>query len=120
MREKLWGKINDLEKLKAHVPGVIKRNVFGPDTGWDDFVLRHFTLPAGASTAPDHTHDWEHWVMTLEGEGEAHVNGEVCDLPKGSWIFVPSGVPHSFYNIGAGDFVFTCIVRTHGDPDASK
>ena len=44
MREKNWGKVRDLETFEALAPGIQKRNVFGPDTGWNDYVMRHFIL----------------------------------------------------------------------------
>lgn len=119
MREKNWGKISDLETFEALAPGVKKRNVFGPDTGWEDYVMRHFILPEGIAIPP-HAHDWDHLALSLEGHGEVVVQGEHYDLEKGSWARVPAGAEHSFRNIGDGEFAFLCIVPTHGDPHAKK
>lgn len=122
MREKNWGRIEDLEVLDASAlaPSVTKRNIFGPDAFWDTFVMRHFILPEGASI-PIHAHDWDHLVLSLGGHGDVYVEGEEpYDLPEGSWARVPAGSTHSFRNVGKGDFTFLCIVPTHGDPHAKK
>ena len=49
MREKNWGRIEDIEILDASAlaPKITKRNIFGPDAFWEDFVMRHFILPEG-------------------------------------------------------------------------
>lgn len=121
MREENWGRIIDLETLDASAlaPGVTKRNIFGPDAFWDDYVMRHFILPEGAAIPP-HAHAWDHLALTLGGHGEVEVDGESYDLPEGNWARVPAGSKHSFRNIGKGDFTFLCIVPTEGDPHSKK
>lgn len=121
MREKNWGRIVDLETLNASAlaPCVTKRNIFGPDAFWDDYVMRHFILPAG-NAIPPHTHDWDHLVLSLAGHGEVSVEDETYDLEAGNWARVPGGKEHQFRNVGDGDFAFICIVPTHGDPHAKK
>ena len=88
MREKNWGKVSDLETFEALAPGIQKRNVFGPDTGWNDYVMRHFILPQGIAIPP-HCHDWDHLALSLEGHGEVVVEGEHCDLEKGTGCAFP-------------------------------
>lgn len=121
MDEKNWGKVTDLEILDASslAANVTKRNVFGPGNGWDDYVMRHFILPKNAAI-PVHSHDWDHLALSLDGHGEVIVQGEHYDLEKGHWARVPAGTEHSFRNIGDDNFVFLCIVPTHGDPHAKK
>ena len=122
MSGKNWGRISDilLQDASALAPGVTKRTIFGAENGmWEDYVMRHFTLPAGESI-PLHTHDWDHLVISLEGHGSVEVEGEVYDLPSGSWARVKGGRVHSFKNNGEAPFVFICIVPTHGDPHAKK
>jgi len=116
-----WGRIADIKTLDASslAPGVIKRNVFWVENGWDDYCARHFILPEGQSIAP-HSHEWNHLVLSLGGRGEAEVEGETWALDAGNWAIVPSGATHSFRNVGEGDFAFICIVPTHADPHAKK
>ena len=118
---KNWGRIIDIETLDASAlaPGVIKRNVFWAENGWDDFCARHFILPEGKSIPP-HSHEWDHLVISLSGRGEVEVEGEHYDLESGNWARVPGGAAHIFRNIGEGDFAFICIVPTDGDPHAKK
>ncbi|MDR1965730.1 MAG: cupin domain-containing protein [Synergistaceae bacterium] len=121
MGEKNWGKISDIEVLDASAlaPGVVKRNVFWAENGWDEFCARHFILPEGESI-PAHEHEWDHLLISLGGHGEVEVGGERYDLENGNWARVPGGSRHIFRNIGSGDFTFLCIVPTRGDPHAKK
>ena len=121
MKGKNWGRIIDIETLDASAlaPGVIKRNVFWTENGWDDFCARHFILPEGQAI-PTHSHGWDHLVLSLGGHGEVDVEGDRYDLESGNWARVPGGMTHTFRNIGEGDFTFVCIVPTDGDPHAKK
>jgi mannose-6-phosphate isomerase-like protein (cupin superfamily) len=121
MRAENWGRIVDLETLDASAlaPSVTKRNIFGPDAFWEDYVMRHFILPEGAEI-PVHSHEWDHLALSLGGHGEVDADGERYDLENGNWARVPAGVSHSFRNIGSGDFIFLCIVPVCGDPHAKK
>ncbi|MDR1471639.1 MAG: cupin domain-containing protein [Synergistaceae bacterium] len=116
-----WGRLEDIETLDASAlaPGVVKRNVFWTKNGWDDYCARYFILPEGESI-PEHSHDWDHFLISIGGHGEVDAEGDHYDLPQGSWARVPRGVRHIFRNIGDGDFSFICIVPTHGDPHAKK
>jgi quercetin dioxygenase-like cupin family protein len=121
MRKENWGRIVDLETLDASAlaAGVTKRNIFGPDAFWDNYVMRHFIVPEGCDI-PIHSHDWDHLALSLGGHGEVEVEGDHYDLANGNWARVPGGAAHSFRNIGDGDFTFLCIVPTRGDPHAKK
>ena len=121
MKDKNWGRIMDIETLDASAlaPGVIKRNVFWVENGWDDYCARHFILPAGRSVPP-HSHEWDHLVLSLGGHGEAEADGEIYDLESGNWARIPGGATHTFRNVGKEDFAFICIVPTDGDPHAKK
>ncbi|MDR1020758.1 MAG: cupin domain-containing protein, partial [Synergistaceae bacterium] len=121
MSEKNWGKVTDLKTLDASAlaPDITKRNIFAPDSFWDDYVMRHFIVPEGAEV-PVHSHEWDHLTLSLGGHGEVEVDGEHYDLENGNWARVPGGTKHSFRNIGKGDFTFLCIVPTRGDPHAKK
>jgi len=103
----------------ALAPNVRKRIIFGPGQFWDDYVMRHFTLPPGEKIPP-HRHAWDHFVLSLEGHGRVVVQGEPIDLAAGRWGHVPPDVEHVFENPGNEDFVFVCIVPAHGDPHAKK
>ncbi|MBN1163397.1 MAG: cupin domain-containing protein [Candidatus Krumholzibacteriota bacterium] len=77
--------------------------------GAPNFAMRLFELgPDGHS--PLHTHEWEHEVYVLEGEGELMFRGEKKPFSAGHFIFVPGGDEHSFINTGAGNLKFLCLV----------
>ncbi|MFE6945701.1 cupin domain-containing protein [Streptomyces chartreusis] len=51
---------------------------------------------------PLHSHNVEESVLILEGEATAEIAGEFFDLETGQATWVPSGVPHRFFNRGQG------------------
>lgn len=111
----LCGRIMDLPgKKMPGVPEITKRIVFGPEKDWPDYVMRCFTLE-GSACVPLHTHDWPHYVVTLQGQGELHIEDQVYDLEAMSWASVPPNVEHSFVQISSEPFVFLCIVPKYGD-----
>ena len=116
--EKVYtGKIEDMELFDASslAPEVTKRVVFGPGRFWDDYTMRHFSLPAG-TIIPDHVHDWPHYMIGLSGTGFVIVEGKPLEIPSMGWAHVPGGIIHGYENPGPGPFVFLCIVPTEGDP----
>ena len=95
--------------------GVTKQILIGPHEGWDDYVMRMFTLESGGY-APMHAHDWPHIVYAVEGEGVLHFEGEEHPLIAGATAYVDSNATHQIRNAGDGKFVFICIVPRRGDP----
>ena len=50
-----------------------------------------------------HSHNVEESVLILEGEAVAEIGDESFELLAGDATWVPAGVPHRFYNRGAGE-----------------
>ena len=96
------------------LPGVTKRVMVGRDEGAKNFVIRHFTLEAGAAT-PYHTHDFEHELFILEGEGA--LASEEGDQPvrPGDAVYVPPNAQHNFRNAGSTNLCFLCVVPMKGE-----
>ncbi|HPZ15024.1 MAG TPA: cupin domain-containing protein [Sphaerochaeta sp.] len=93
---------------------VTKQLLVTPEQGWEGHVMRLFTLaPEGA--APRHSHDWEHIIYVLEGDGNLYLEGEDHRLSAGSVAYVPALSDHQVANRGNGDFAFICIVPERGD-----
>ena len=109
------GRFEDLPVIPAadHA-GTEKRVVFGPTNFWEDHVMRHFSIEAGAKS-PFHAHDWPHYVVILEGSAKAQIMGKTYDLSVGSWAYVPSDTEHFFENVGETGLKFLCIVPKKGD-----
>ena len=73
------------------------------------FQMRLFEVAPGGRT-PLHTHEWEHEVYILEGEGVLTFEEEEKPFSKGFFAFVPPGREHSFINTGENTLSFICIV----------
>lgn len=89
--------------------GVHIRWLISEGTGAPNFAMREFTIEPGGRT-PRHSHDWEHEVYVLAGDGT--VAGEEGETPlkPGSVVFVPGGEMHNFKNSGVEPFRFLCMV----------
>ena len=98
----------DAEKA-AEAEGVTVRVVIGKEQGAPNFVMRVFDIEPGASS-PRHSHDWEHEVFVLAGNGT--VSGEDGDEPvkPGDVVFVPQDEEHQFRNEGDEELRFLCLI----------
>ena len=94
--------------------GIEKRVAIGPKQGAPTFVMRVFDIPPGTST-PFHSHDWEHEVFVLAGEGAVVGDEGETPLKAEDVIFVPAGEKHYFTNRGQDIFRFICVVPLRGE-----
>ncbi len=74
-----------------------------------NFAMRLFEVEAGGYT-PYHTHDWEHEVFVLEGEGEVKIDEQKYPIKKESVVFVEPNQKHSFKNTGNSLLKFLCLI----------
>ena len=93
---------------------VIKQTAVGPEQGWEDYVMRVFTVGPGGHT-PKHAHPWPHINYVLEGSGTLFHGGAESQIGTGSIAYVPEGTEHQFRNTGPDNLVFICIVPEEGD-----
>jgi quercetin dioxygenase-like cupin family protein len=64
--------------------------------------IEEWGLPPG-EMIPPHTHaHGDECSFVLEGEMMCYVSGEIVLAQEGSYVLKPRGVPHAFYNSGAG------------------
>jgi quercetin dioxygenase-like cupin family protein len=105
--------LKDVETSPAY-EGIAKRVVIGPRQGAPSFVMRIFDLAAGMST-PYHTHDWEHEVFVLSGEGLAVSHHQETAVTIGDAILVVPNEPHCFKNQAHEPFRFMCLVPLRGE-----
>ncbi len=83
-----------------------------------NFALRLFEVETGGHT-PLHSHDFEHEVFILEGEGTfVYAEGE---KPFKAWdvVYVDPNMEHQFKNTGTGPMKFLCIIP-HDKPKVKK
>jgi len=93
---------------------VDKQVLIGPEQGWNDYVMRRFTLKKEGKT-PHHSHPWQHIIYVLEGIGNLFLDGKDYPLTCGSVAYVPLDKEHQISNTGDGPFSFLCIVPKEGD-----
>ncbi len=77
--------------------------------GAPNFAMRRFRLEAGGNT-PLHTHDWEHEMYVLEGEGVVVTDEGEKPVSEGTFMYVAPGEKHSFRNTGDKEMYFLCMI----------
>jgi quercetin dioxygenase-like cupin family protein len=97
------------EKVPEPAKGVKIRWLINEKQGAPNFAMRRFEVEPRGYT-PYHTHDWEHEVYILEGEGVAKSEDGESKISPGSVIFVEPGEKHNFENTGDKKMVFLCMI----------
>ena len=94
---------------KEGAKGVRIRWLISRDDGAPNFAMREFEIEPDGYT-PYHSHDWEHEVYVLSGEGV--VVGEDGEKPlKPDMVaFIPAGEMHNLKNTGEETLRFLCLV----------
>jgi len=99
--------IEEVEEKGAK--GVQVRWLISDKDGAENFAMRCFEIEPGGYT-PRHTHDWEHEVFVLSGEGIVFCEGEERKISPGYVVFIPPGDEHYFKNTGEKQLVFLCLI----------
>ncbi len=101
------------QKAEEGAKDITVRWLLTKDTGAENFAMRLFEIGVGGYS-PYHTHDWEHEVFILEGEGV--VKSEKGDIPfrPGTVVFVPPNEHHQFRNTGRNPVKFLCLIPYKG------
>jgi len=99
-----------LEEMNVEgAKGAKIRWLIGEKDGSPNFAKRMFEIEVGGNT-PYHTHNFEHVIFVLEGEGKVVIeNGE---LPMNHWdaIFIEPNAWHQFVNTGDKPLIFLCSI----------
>ncbi len=109
----------DIEQIEAMPYGenALKRRVFAAEDGVPTFAMRIFDVaPGGASSR--HSHDFEHEVLILKGEGV--LKGEKGDIPfkAGTALYIEPNELHQLRNTGTDTLRFLCMVPLRGEEPA--
>lgn len=91
------------------VHGVTMRILLGREHDMPNFSMRHFVVKPNGHT-PRHSHDYEHQVVVIAGEGHAEHDGEIAAISKGDVLYVEPGKLHQFRNTGEAPLEFLCLV----------
>lgn len=99
--------------VKADVVGIAKNTtiqwLIDGNDGAQNFFMRLFTVePEGHS--PSHSHDWEHEVFILKGEGKMVTAEKEIPFEARDVVFVPSNEQHQFVNTGDTTLEFLCMI----------
>ena len=94
--------------------GAQKRVVFGEEQGAPTFAMRIFDVPPGGGSS-DHSHDFEHEVLILSGEGVLRNEAGDAPLKPGCALYVPPNERHQLRNTGKDTLRFVCMVPLRGE-----
>ncbi len=94
--------------------GKEKRVVIGPKEGAPTFVMRVFDLAPGASSGY-HSHDWEHEVFILAGEGVLVTEEGETPVKADDVIYIAPNEKHCFNNKDQDTLCFICLVPLRGE-----
>ncbi len=95
----------DMESAKD----VTVRWLITKETGAKNFAMRLFEMNSGGHT-PLHTHDWEHEIYVLNGNGVVKGGDEEKEFRKGDVIFIPPNERHQLRNTGKEEVRFLCLI----------
>ncbi len=100
------------EVLKEGVNGQVAiRWLITRETGADNFAMRFFEVEPGSEAGP-HSHEWEHEVFILEGNGAMKGEKDWFQLGPGSVVFIPGNEPHMLRNTGDKTMKYLCLIPT--------
>lgn len=89
------------------------RVMISESDGAPNFNLRVFDVAPGGNT-PHHSHDYEHELFILEGEGELLSEGEWLPIKPYDTILVMPDEEHSIRNSSEGLLRMICLVPQTG------
>ena len=90
-----------------------KQLLIGPEHG-PNFSMRRFCIEPGGSM-PRHSNSVEHEQIVLAGEAEICLGDELIQVSRGSVVYIPAGLVHSYKSTGKEDFEFICVVPNEED-----
>ena len=93
--------------------GASMQMLISPDEA-PHFAMRKFVIKAGGHM-PFHTNTVEHEQYVLKGKAKVKVGNEEFIAQKDDILFIPQGIPHSYYVEGDEDYEFLCLVPKKED-----
>lgn len=109
----------ELEPVYAEgAKGAKIRWLIAQKDGAPNFALRMFEVEPGGQT-PYHTHDWEHELYVLDGQGALLTERGEFAFATNDVMYVDPNMMHAFKNTGDGVLKFLCIIP-HEKPVVKK
>lgn len=109
--------IESHEQKAVDMPGAKDarmRMLVGPAEAAPNFHMRHFEVAPGGCT-PHHSHDYEHEIVVLKGQGVAKSAEGDRPFTAGDIIYVPANEMHQFQNTAAEPCEFICLIPAPKD-----
>lgn len=97
--------VENEDAQKVHIQWLISEE----NGGAPSFALRRFFVEPGGST-PFHTHQWEHEVYILSGEGVVKTEDGDSSVSAGDALLIEPNERHCFENTAQAPLEFLCIV----------
>ena len=86
------------ERIPLGDAGDVVLKAEGAETG-GSLTIYEFTMSPATAGPPEHLHrTWDEVFIVLDGEMTFLIDGETRVAPAGAIIFLPRGVPHTFWN----------------------
>lgn len=104
----------DYKPPADHFRGVRRVNLAGMRGEKTKFHVRYFEIEPGGFTTRE-THQHEHIVVVLRGEGEALTGDQWQRVGFGDVLYVAPGLVHQLRNPGEQPFGFLCMVDAERD-----
>ncbi|HLP58914.1 MAG TPA: cupin domain-containing protein [Candidatus Deferrimicrobium sp.] len=105
-------KYDDVKKEEvkmADAKDTYVRWLIGEDSPAPHFHMRLFEIEPGGHS-PFHSHDFEHEIYVLDGNGRLNTETKPFPLEKDSFALVMPGEKHQFENTGNTPFKFLCFI----------
>jgi quercetin dioxygenase-like cupin family protein len=77
--------------------------------GAPNFFMRIFEMDPGVTTEP-HSHDFEHEIYILEGEGYAVGEGDPKAIKAEDTLYISAMEKHTFRNDGPDKLCWICLI----------
>jgi len=97
-----------------NVKGTTIRWLISKAKGAPNFAMRFFEVEPDGFT-PLHTHDWEHEVFIISGNGSVWKDGQEVEVTPGTAIFVPPMEKHQFKNTGNKTMQILCLIPAYAE-----
>ncbi len=108
-----YTEIEETQVHDAHVSGVSRRVLISVNDNAPNFTMRLFHVEPGGYTY-HHSHDFEHEIFVIEGEGEVMTNEGSTPFKGGYAILVEPNEVHQLKNTGKTRMSFVCLVPNRG------
>ncbi|NJE43184.1 cupin domain-containing protein [Thermococcus sp. GR6] len=102
------GHYTEVPEKDTGFEGVTIRWLVSPKLGAKNFAMRYFVLKKGAEI-PLHSHDWEHEIFIMKGEGIITNGKGEHHVKAGNFLYVPPNEPHG-YKALSETFEFLCLI----------